>query len=387
MAITLKIGSPVEGADFYGRQRELEVAQRRLLGNNLMLSAPRRVGKTSFARKLLTCMKEQGWNTIFLNLEGINSVPAFFQTIYNELLELPNIKKHQQLVAKIKQAIERYLPTELSASVAGIGAKVVMPQVDSQDFERLQTIIKEIEENTLIVLDELTVFLERILKTAGNENDDGVVRDFLHQFRALRQQTENQCRWIVASSIGIRNFASQHQLTDTLNDFAEIPLGAFSPEEATGLTMALAEVEHITLPPAMVNYMLEKIGWNIPYFIQLIISRLPAHEVTREDIDTAYRELLMTSSFDTWSERLSKEYGQDEPAARVILDYLCLNAAGEERDDIYNRLVAKGKEITNERFSSLLMTLENDGYIGKTDSRRFFRSPLLRDYWKRKFCE
>jgi len=108
MAITLKIGSPVEGADFYGRQRELEVAQRRLLGNNLMLSAPRRVGKTSFARKLLTCMKEQGWNTIFLNLEGINSVPAFFQTIYNELLELPNIKKHQQLVAKIKQAIERF---------------------------------------------------------------------------------------------------------------------------------------------------------------------------------------------------------------------------------------------------------------------------------------
>lgn len=46
MAIKLKIGSPVVGEDFFGREVELKKAESLIRDNNLMLAAPRRVGKT-----------------------------------------------------------------------------------------------------------------------------------------------------------------------------------------------------------------------------------------------------------------------------------------------------------------------------------------------------
>ena len=51
MALKLKIGSPVAGEDFFGRNAELRKAETLIEDNNLMLAAPRRVGKTSFAKR------------------------------------------------------------------------------------------------------------------------------------------------------------------------------------------------------------------------------------------------------------------------------------------------------------------------------------------------
>ena len=61
MAIKLKIGSPVVGEDFVGREVELKKAESLIRDNNLMLAAPRRVGKTSFAKRLIdTLSKKDG---------------------------------------------------------------------------------------------------------------------------------------------------------------------------------------------------------------------------------------------------------------------------------------------------------------------------------------
>ena len=45
MALKLKIGSPVAGEDFFGRNVELRKAETLIEDNNLMLAAPRRVGR------------------------------------------------------------------------------------------------------------------------------------------------------------------------------------------------------------------------------------------------------------------------------------------------------------------------------------------------------
>lgn len=53
MAITNKIGAPVTGDDFFGREQELVNAHRYLDGRqSLLLSAPRRIGKSSLAKRL-----------------------------------------------------------------------------------------------------------------------------------------------------------------------------------------------------------------------------------------------------------------------------------------------------------------------------------------------
>lgn len=61
MSIENRIGPPVEGKDFYGREKELGIANRLLdSGHSLLLSAPRRIGKSSFAKRLIEDKKSAG---------------------------------------------------------------------------------------------------------------------------------------------------------------------------------------------------------------------------------------------------------------------------------------------------------------------------------------
>ena len=54
MCISNRIGPPVEGTDFFGRTREIRHANKLLdSGHSLLLSAPRRIGKSSLAKRLI----------------------------------------------------------------------------------------------------------------------------------------------------------------------------------------------------------------------------------------------------------------------------------------------------------------------------------------------
>ena len=62
MAITNKIGAPVTGEDFFGRTNELAKAHRYLNeGQSLLLSAPRRIGKSSLAKKIIADKLSDNW--------------------------------------------------------------------------------------------------------------------------------------------------------------------------------------------------------------------------------------------------------------------------------------------------------------------------------------
>ena len=74
MAITNKIGSPVTGEDFFGRTKELNKAHRYLdERQSLLLSAPRRIGKSSFAKRLIADKSAQKLKCIYIDLQVIDS--------------------------------------------------------------------------------------------------------------------------------------------------------------------------------------------------------------------------------------------------------------------------------------------------------------------------
>ena len=376
MAIKLKIGSPVVGEDFFGREVELRKAESLIRDNNLMLAAPRRVGKTSFARRLIDTLSSKGWNAIFIDLEEITSIDHFFNAFYGELVKLPETKVTEKVKAKMKKWLSG---VELSTTGLPVKAMVKMESSDNNDFKDLTNILNTFDNHTLVVFDELTVLLKSLSEKNDNEQ---VVRTFLNQFRAMRSATSEKCSWLICSSVGVRNFTTQHNLSDTINDVADFELGAFSDEEATKFVSILAESIGIEVNAKIKHYILEKIGWNIPFFIQLLLSRLPIGEITKADIDDAYDHLLQTGSFDTWHERLNIEYGNNKDIAKSILKYLCVNNDGKTRDEIYNHIYAKNPSFEYDELGLLLRTLKTDGYLVRDGEQYKFRSPLLRDYWK-----
>lgn len=388
MCISNKIGPPVEGEDFFGREKEIRKANRLLDSNHsLLLSAPRRIGKSSLAKRLIEEKKQQGWKCVYIDLEETTTEEGFLRLV------IESFKKNgiwKQLTEGMSKGVASLLDRIEKVTIGGVVDFNLGKREEQEDlYKNLKEQIKH-DEDTFIVVDELTLFLGILNKS---EKGAEKVAFILNWLRSLRQVSKTNVRWLFCGSVGLRNFTSAMNLGYTINDLMEFGLGELSREEAEGLLSGLCKSEDMEMCEELINYTLDKLHWNIPYFIQVIFSKLAEEyegEITKENIDIAYNKLCSENYLSTWSERLS-EYREYEVPARQILKALSTQSAGLERDAMLNILMtgqeASKVEDVDYILSRVLEMLENDGYILKMDSIRTFRSPLLRDYWFNKFVQ
>ena len=387
MCISNKIGPPVEGEDFFGREKEIRKANKLLDSNHsLLLSAPRRIGKSSLAKRLIEEKKQQGWKCVYIDLEETTTEEGFLRLVIEAFKENGIWK---QLAEGMSKGLVSVLDRIEKISLGPVDLNIGKREEQEDLYKNLKELIKH-DEDTFIVVDELTLFLGILNKS---ENGAEKVAFILNWLRSLRQVSKTNVRWLFCGSVGLRNFTSAMNLGYTINDLMEFGLGELSREEAEGLLSGLCKSEDMEMGEELINYTLDKLHWNIPYFIQVIFSKLAEEyedEVTKESIDIAYNKLCSENYLSTWSERLS-EYREFEVPARQILKSLSSQPAGMERDAMLNILMtgqdASKVEEIDYLLSKVLEMLENDGYILKMDSIRAFRSPLLRDYWFNKFVQ
>jgi len=213
MKINNITGSPVEGQNFYGRSKELDYAWSQISkGNSLILSAPRRVGKSSFAKKLLEKAKSEDWNTLEINLEEISSEIGFVNLLIEKLQAAnwwqDSMSKAGRLFGQILESIK----PSITLGEANVSLEWKNSKTDV--YQKVKALLNH-EEDTLIMVDELTILLNRLLK---NENGLRDVEFFLNWLRSFRQVTGSKIRWVFCSSIGIDNFTNMHNLSHSLND-------------------------------------------------------------------------------------------------------------------------------------------------------------------------
>lgn len=387
MCISNKIGPPVEGDDFFGREKEIQKANKLLdSSHSLLLSAPRRIGKSSLAKRLIEEKKNQDWKCVYIDLEETTTEDGFLNLVIEAFCKNGIWK---QVAEGMSKGLASVLESIEKISLGPVQFNFAKKEGQEDLYKNLKELIRH-DEDTFIVVDELTLFL-----TILSKGEDGVekVAFILNWLRSLRQVSKTKVRWLFCGSVGLRNFTSAMNLGYTVNDLTEFSLDELIRGEAAGLLLELCKSENIEMSDELVEYTLNKLYWNIPYFIQIIFSNLAedyADKITREDIDTAYRKLCSENYLSTWSERLV-EYGEYELPARQILKLLATRPEGMERKGMLNNLMtgqdASKIEAVDYTLSKVLTMLENDGYIMKIDALRMFRSPLLRDYWFERFVQ
>jgi hypothetical protein len=380
--ISLKVGSPVEGVDFYGREKELQYAWEYHIseGVSLLLSAPRRVGKTSFSKKMLKIAEENGWKTMYLDLEGISTENEFVRFFKERLKSEKRWDKTKNIGFKIFESIKE-------VKVVGSGISLNSGAWRDDTYGKIRQLIEDAGK-ILIVMDELAVYLYDLLK---QENGIEKVEFFLEWLRNLRQTTK-AC-WIFCSSVSIENFASMYQLSKHLNDLHSYPIGAFSEDEAKDFISRLNVDKNVRFTKDHIQYILDKLAWHLPFFIKILVDKINflvcvgGKQLSNETIDEAYNLLITENYFNTWDERL-QYYEELKDNARKILK-LCASPNGRSRDDLLINLSAKKseKEKTEVMLSKLLDMLKNDGYLTEHDGKYIFRSPLLRDFWYARFIK
>jgi uncharacterized protein len=390
-------GSPVEDEDFFPRPRDLARLQREMAnGANALLTAPRRVGKTSLVLRLCHLEREAGRCAVFLNVEGCHDELAFAEKLVDGLIESglqpEPLGRVSLIFRKARQALQ-------GLKVGTAGVDLEMSAAEDSDHSTLRRAIESVfrriengEKQVLLAIDEMP---ELLLALGGDEQGTDRVQRLLHWLRSLRQTYRHKVRWIFLGSIGLDNFVDDRQLRKTINDLTSLSMDALDAEEADRFLEELGKSNGLPLSKEQRALIVDRVGWPLPYHLQIVFHALVdsgVKEVDAAAVKAAFDHLLLPANFnqfETWRERLDKQFGaSDAAAAKDILRHLCRHANGRTRAQLLNALMSSRKnsssEVVEEQLARLLLVLERDGYLLERDGRYAFRSFLLREYWHRR---
>lgn len=377
------VGPPVTGTDFIGRQQELEQAWEAIVDtNSLLLASPRRVGKSSFAKKLIEKAKDKGWHALYLDVQGVKDEAEFASIL---LQDLKLLKQDNSFIERTKATINKWLSSIKKIEAFDFGVEF---EKSPEAFYAQLSEAFVLPQRTLIVVDELVLFLQQLSK---DENTDRA-ETFMNWLRNIRQREVKNISWVFCSSISIHNFVSQHELSYTINDVASFQLGEMNSTEALSLFDQLNKSYGNVLNRAQMDYILQRIEWKLPFFIQLFFKSYIAKKGTyksesiEEIVNKIFHEISVNHQLFTWSERLSG-YGKDEKIARKLLNYFCLPKHRSDRDHLEGLIAQEvaPDDDPRERYAIVKQMLESDGYIVQDTKGIHFRSPIIREFWYNKY--
>lgn len=387
------IGQPVHGDDLWGREKELEQIWKTLETSSVLLSAPRRFGKTSIMLSLIDEPK-QGWQAHYLDVEWVKGPEDFVAEIMAALLA-DNMSK------KIFQGVKRVAGTAIN-QIGEVGIsqfKISLRKGLEKDWQdkgkALIKLLKDAQEKSILIVDELPLLILKIARKKGEEQAE----DFLLWLRGLRHIPElhDKVRWVIGGSIGIEKVL-QHVGTGTkvINDLSTIRICEFSDEVAGEFIMALLKNEGgiKKTSPQVLEVFRQVIGVPIPYFLQILV-RESINEMERRGekslsegiIKHAYQNRVFAAYnrtyFEHYYERIGDYYGDLAETAKEFLWRLAQrdNLSRKELWDLYMHMTqGTGNEAD---FSYLLSDLENDFYIVHDAEGYTFATKVLRDWWRR----
>ncbi len=392
----MRLGSKAEGADFFDRVTERDDLWRYLEGNHIVLSGPRRLGKTSLLQRLADEAEEKGLMARLVDVEGINSAEAFVGALARTF---PDESITGYLKAAGKKAsdwLARIHKIEAKGP-GGIGGGVemrAMPQAPwAVAAPKLQDRLSA--PPLLILIDEFSVFLDKLIT-----RDPVEAESLLGWLRAWRLSSGVACRFVFTGSIGLNYLLEQHKFSTRFNDCYDFRLGPFKQKAALAMLVEVSDREGWRAEDAALTHLCKRTGWLSPFYLNLLLassieaardreeeSGSAERVLTQADIDDGYDRLLASRSrFIHWYQRLERDLAEPEFSfALAILGALAKTDEGLTRKQLLARLQRRESDPDKRAatLGRLLLKLEEDGYLDTGGERILFLSFLLRDYWRR----
>lgn len=398
MAVRNIVGNVPEPDELYGREEFIEHLWRQIQGNNILLLAPRRFGKTGVMRHVLLKPRE-GYTPIYLELEDVDSPQEFVWRLTGALLADDRLRRFIQGAKGLPNGIMDWVHEHFD-EVGFEGAKVKFKHSLSDNWhdpaKRLLRHLEKCDETVVFILDELPAMLEAIIDKAGDET----AKDFMAWFRAVRLEQKDQLRrhrFIVGGSIGIDVILRRLNTIDKLNDFERLYVQPLDTDSAARLVDDLAEAMDIDCTSEVKDKLMELVGPSVPYFIHLFFSQLgqlPAAQrrrLTVAMVEKTYRDRILGPTckhyFDHYRDRL-RRYGKlGERAALAILS----TVTEQERvstsvlREVYRKTRKRGASELG--YCELMADLECDWYLvlDPHTNEYFFMVTVMRDWWRRWF--
>ena len=408
-------GNWVEGPErFFDREAELEALTERVGdGTHTLLTAQRRMGKTSLVRELLRRLKDAGsFETIFVDLEGA-STPA------DAIAEIGfQARSAQGAWSRIKSLFANVLPAaeiEVGGRVPALAAADLRVKlragVDAGNWQyKGDEVFAALARNgqpVVLAIDELPILVNRLLK--GDDRRKGrdygitpagrrAADELLSWLRKNGQMHQGRVSMILSGSVSLEPILQQAGLSAHANIFSPFDLKPWDRETAMACLGALGETYGLDLPDTVRRDMCRRLRCQIPHHVQRFFDLL--HEDLRragrrtaslEDVERVYTDEMLgirgQMDLEHYESRLRMVLGDEGyRAALEMLTEAAVNdgrlrdaAVGQHRESLAAEAGAGADPLP---VKDVLHVLEHDGYLARQGDGYRFVSGLLEDWWR-----
>ena len=398
-------GNWVEGDRFFDRGTEIEALEERVRdGTHTLLTAQRRMGKTSLVRELLRRLADEGrFETIFVDLEGASSAA-------DAIAEMGlQSRSAQGAWGRIKTLFANVLQAEVAVggrvpALADADLRVKLRAgVDAGNWrhkgDAVFAALAESRRPTVLAIDELPILVNRLLK--GDDHRITPERrraadEFLSWLRKNGQAHRGRVCMILSGSVSLEPILRQAGLSAHANIFFPFDLHPWDEETAAACLGALAETYGLDLPCAVREDMCRRLRCQIPHHVQRFFGFL--HEDLRragraaaalEDVERVYDHQMLgirgQMDLEHYEGRLRLVLGDEGyPIALEMLAEAAVDGGRLSGDaiDRHRGLPAAGDGADPPPVDDVLHILEHDGYLERQGGGYRFVSGLLQDWWR-----
>lgn len=400
-------GAPVDPVDLRFRSAFLAELWQSLNTNHVVLTAPRRTGKTS-VMDYLRQHPQNGYSVASINVQDLAHPADFFQVLLDALHDAhPHFVRDQLAAgwALLSSILGRIDEVDVG------GFKLALRGSDPDwrnnwrhHGDEFLAQARGTDAQLLFIIDEFPDMLLNLSRL-----DEALLQEFLGWFRAQRQNpapSRDSIRWLVGGSVNLTGTLDSLGLVDLINDFQDIPLPPLTDGDIKAFVEDMLGGRNVPFDGNVAHRVIERLGRPIPLFMQLATQDLyrlwktEQRQLVAKDVDAVFDSLIVSSAARTRLQHFYSRIGQYYPepkrsAAYGLLSKISVSEAGLKRETLLQEterlLFEQGiQHPAHERkrtFNQLLLDLENDFYVVEVAEGNYdFACGVLKLWWRKYYA-
>jgi hypothetical protein len=377
-------GGALAPNEVMGRDRLIEKIWSILERQSLVLTAERRMGKTSIVKK----MEAEPWSgmrVFFRDLEALRSPLEFVDCVFQDVRA--DLSRKERAMNRVREFMEQVGGVE----VKGLKLpKQVEPHWKTILTKTMEDLAEHQEGLLIFCWDEIPMMLDNIKR----EQSETVAMEVLDTLRSLRQMVPT-VRMVFTGSIGLHHVITRLKekgyANAPTNDMFTEDVSPLAFEDACALARGLLAGEGIVVENG--EGLGEAIARSVdcfPYYIHHVVDALRWTKESRtvERVNEIVSANLCDDA-NRWDmahyrERIDTYYsGVEQTLALGILDELAATDIPLPLRELLDRLDVQGTSQEPELGRKVLMLLGRDHYVVKQkDGSYRFKFSLIQRYWR-----
>lgn len=385
-------GQAARGENFFRRPILINKLWRKIdSDSSIIISAPRRVGKTSLMRYIEDNPKDNFY-IVYVITESIYNENKYYKEIVKAILNSDSIKKRDKVINSIKDLAKNVFK---SVDEVGIDSVKFSKNIELNYYDKFIEIMRSIDldgHKLIIMIDEFAQTIENIQQKEGIT----YAVHLLQSNRALRQNSDinDKFQFIYTGSISLEGIARRMDSSKFINDLDILKVTPLSDTEGKNLINELLKGLDFTMDDNTINHMINEIKWLIPFYIQLAMDKLQdiydeenICAIYNNSVDIAIKRMIEENNkFSSWHERLKVYKNNDY---KFVIEVLNIISITESKKISYNEMHDLAVQYNlSDTYKDLIDTLIDDGYINNDEENKIytFTSPILRMWWCKKIA-